>query len=144
MRDVARRLVDIGVCRLASIADDLNITQLGLDVVDDLRQQRASRPARAADLRLAMIQWLYGHYLDGSTPQVAEDFLTSDRSYFAGQPFSSTEIVQVVVYLSEKGLVEGRTIDQSVHLIQPRLTAKGVDRAESGKPVSEFGLGEHR
>lgn len=138
MRDVARRLVDVGVCRLASIADDLNITQLGLDVVDDLRQQRGNRPARAAELRLAVIQWLYGHYLDGSTPQVADDFLTSNRSYFAGQPFSSIEIVQAVVYLSEKGFVEGRTIDQSVHLIQPRLTAKGVDCAESGKPVSEF------
>jgi hypothetical protein len=135
---LARRLVDAGFLRFTSLAADVNITQLGLEVVDELRSRRSDRPARAAALRLALVQWLYGHYADGTTPQITEDFLTSDRSYYAGQAFSANELTQAVVYLIERALVEGNSIDQTVHLVHPRLTAKGVDCAESGRPVSDF------
>jgi hypothetical protein len=116
----------------------ISITQFGVDVVSEVRQRRNDRPARAAASRLALINWLYGHYADGTSPKSTEEFLDSDASYYAGQQVTAAEVGQAVVYLNERGLVEGGGVAETVHLIQPRLTARGVECAESGKPVSEF------
>jgi hypothetical protein len=67
------------------------------------------------------------HVLDG---RVDESIPTSSR---LGQQFTANEIAQAVVYLSERALIEGTDVSETAH-----LTAKAVDCAESGKPVSEF------
>lgn len=137
-RALATRLVDSGVLVFASFDDDVSITQFGLDVIENLRSQRKDWPARSAALRLSIVHWLYGHYAEGTTPQITEDFLTSERSYYAGQLFSASEVAQAVIYLRDSGLIEGLGVDQNVHLARPSLTAKGTDCAEGGKSVSEF------
>jgi hypothetical protein len=134
----AVRLDTAGLLESASWGSDFCITLPGIEAVEEVRRRRSDRPARAAALRLALITWLYGHYVDGTTPKTTEEFLGSDDSCYVGEQFTANEVAQAVVYLSDKGLIKGISVDQTVHLMRPELKDKGVDCAESGKPVSEF------
>src|SRR3954465_2110702 len=55
--DLATRLYDAGVLKFSGMGM-ISITQSGVNVVSELRQRRNDRPARAAALRLALINWL--------------------------------------------------------------------------------------
>ncbi|MFI8446314.1 hypothetical protein [Streptomyces erythrochromogenes] len=133
-----RRLLGAGLIELASISDDVKITQFGLDAVTELRIRRSNGPARTAALRLYLIRWLYDSYLNDGRLTSTSEFLTSDRCRFAGQAFSEREVSRTVGYLDAAGLIDGVRIDQTDHLLRPCLTSKGVDCAESEKSVSEF------
>lgn len=136
--DAGRRLVTADLLKFASLGGDVCITQHGIDAVDEIRRRRNDRPARTAALRRALIDWLYEHHADGTNPQSTEEFLDSDHSYYVGQQFTASEMARAVEYLSQRELIEGSTVAETVHLIQPQLTAEGLECAESGKPVSEF------
>jgi hypothetical protein len=136
--DAARRLVAADLLEFASYGGDVYVTQRGLAAVEKVRQRRNDRPARTAAVRLALINWLYDYYVDGVVRQSTEEFLASDRSYYAGRQVAAAEVNRAVVYLKEQELIEGASVGESVHLFQPNLTSRGLDCAESGKAVSEF------
>ncbi|MFF4552033.1 hypothetical protein [Streptomyces sp. NPDC001422] len=133
-----RRLLAAELLVLASVMGDVKITPFGLDFVSKLRMKRNNRPARAAALRLALVHWLYESYLDDGQPESTSQFLSSDRSWFAGQRFSEREILHAVNYLNDAELIKGIQVDQIDHLVHPSLTSEGVNCAESEKSVSEF------
>ncbi|MZF88945.1 hypothetical protein [Streptomyces sp. SID5643] len=134
----ARRLQQAGLIELASVADDYKITAHGLSFVSELRAKRSNGPARMASLRLELIRWLYDYYLEDDGPESTEDFASSGRALYMGRSFGGQEILRAVSYLTTAGLIQGGQVDQSDHIFRPSLTPKGVDCAESGKPVSEF------
>ncbi|MBT2676898.1 hypothetical protein J7E95_40190 [Streptomyces sp. ISL-14] len=133
-----RALVTGGYVKRPSMGQDMNITLLGVQKVEELRAQRANLPARAQALRKALILWLYGHNMNGTHPTAGADFFQTEHSFFAGQPFSTAEIIRAISHLRQLGLVAGLQSDQSDDLGQPSLTASGIDCAESGKSVSDF------
>ncbi|WGD42005.1 hypothetical protein [Streptomyces cathayae] len=133
-----RRLQSAGLLELASGMGDFKITHYGLNFVSELRAKRRNGPARTAKLRLALIHWLYERHLDEDQPGSTEQFLSSNRSQFAGQRFSEHETAKAARYLKSAGLIEGTQVDQIDHLIRPSLTPDGVNCAESEKSVSEF------
>ncbi|MFG3104545.1 hypothetical protein ACGFZL_29070 [Streptomyces sp. NPDC048182] len=135
---IARRLQNSDLIKLASIADDYKITAFGLNFVSELRAKRRNGPARMNALRLALIHWLYDHYLEDTHPESTEDFHTSGHDLHMGRPFEDRELLQAISYVLTARLVDGVQLDQSRHLFRPFLTPKGVDCAESEKTVSDF------
>ncbi|MGQ4419721.1 hypothetical protein ACN6LA_007279 [Streptomyces sp. SAS_269] len=134
----ARRLQKAGLINLYSIAGDYSISHFGISQVSELRAKRRNGPARTAALRKALVLWLYDSCIGAEAPATTEEFGASDRALFFGQPFSDRETELAVSYLHSVGLIQGLQVDQSNHLLAPSLTVKGVDCAESEKPVSEF------
>ncbi|MFE2536962.1 hypothetical protein [Streptomyces sp. NPDC059371] len=134
----ARRLQVAGLIDMHSIAGDYSISHFGISQVSEVRAKRRNGPARTAALRLALVLWLYDSYIGAEAPGATSDFEASDRALFYGESFSDRETELAVSYLHSVGLIQGLRVDQSSHLITPALTVKGVDCAESEKPVSEF------
>ncbi|WP_405862845.1 hypothetical protein OG407_30500 [Streptomyces sp. NBC_01515] len=134
----ARRLQQSGLLEMASMAGDYKITPLGLHVVTELRAKRRNGPARMEALRLGLVQWLYDYYLEDVRPESTKDFHSSEKDQYLGFPFRGQEVLRALSYMLSNGLIQGVQVDQTDHLLQPFLTPKGLDCAESGKAVSEF------
>ncbi|WP_148014038.1 hypothetical protein [Streptomyces sp. ME109] len=133
-----RRLQAAGLIKLYSLADDYTISPFGISQVSEMRIERRNGPARAAALRKSLVLWLYECYVDGETPTSTAEFHQSDRSLFVGQPFKAREIELAVSHLYSVGLLQGLQAGQINHLTNPSLTERGIECAESEKPVSEF------
>ncbi|MFF4861880.1 hypothetical protein ACFY3J_09100 [Streptomyces sp. NPDC001231] len=138
LRPAVRRLQAAGLIQLHSLADDYTISPFGISRVSELRTERSNGPARMTTLRKSLMLWLYDCYIEGETPATSAEFHQSGRSSFVGQPFKEREVELAVSYLHSVDLIQGLQVDQANHLLNPSLTATGVECAESEKSVSEF------
>ncbi|MFE5596113.1 hypothetical protein [Streptomyces sp. NPDC056549] len=132
----AQKIVDLrvetGHLLPAGSGLEVSLTELGKVEVDSARSRRRVLIPRRDYTRTAFVHWL-----NRARPMLSSDFVKARGSIYLGERLRPREIGEAASYLGSKGLVD--FMDWGVGtLFDPRLTAQGIDCAESGKSVSEF------
>lgn len=132
----AQKIVDLrietGHLLPAGSGLEVSLTELGKEEVDTARSRRRVPNPRRDYTRTAFVRWL-----NRARPMQSSEFVKTLGSIYLGERLRAQEIGEAANYLGGKGLVE--FTDWGVGtLFDPRLTALGIDCAESGKDVSEF------
>ncbi|MFJ2777016.1 MULTISPECIES: hypothetical protein [unclassified Kitasatospora] len=137
------------------VADIVRFTPVGRAQAAAVLEQRDNRPRRNNAVRSDVLDWLYGQPGQGYRQSGCADadppagFLDSEPAY-CGDPVTAPEVCEAIGYLAARGLA---VVHQDTGPFGPRardtflspadsyvvrLTARGIDCAESEKTVSEF------
>ncbi|MFJ2843538.1 hypothetical protein ACIPD2_18085 [Streptomyces griseofuscus] len=135
-RGAAQKVVDLrvetGHLTRAGSGLEVSLTELGEAEIVSARSRRRALKPRRDYTRTAFVRWLYK-----ARPMQSVDFVKVPGSIYLGERLRPVEIGEAANYLGGKGLID--FTDWGVgQLFDPRLTAQGIDCAESGKTVSEF------
>lgn len=136
----AQKIVDlrVGSGHLARVDAGLIVclTDHGRAAVEDARLRRRALVPRRDYTRTEFVLWLYNRRY---VPPLPNRFLKSTRSIYMGERLSGGEVEAAARYLIAKELVEFTDWGLGTgDLLDPGLTVRGIDCAESGKSVSEF------
>ena len=100
----------------------------GISRIEGIRQARADRPQRAADLQRQMLRWLFDQEDSGAPPESWTAFVATEPSHLLGTVFSVHEVAKQAEYLQSKSLLTSITIEEaSPGWLHPHLTPNGQD-----------------
>jgi hypothetical protein len=102
------------------------LTGAGHRQIDQGKHLRSNNTARAAACRQAILLWLYN---DGRGAAGTDQFIPAGTYQFYGAPFTEDEVSNAVIYLLDRGLIQG--IKKSgPALALPVLTTDGIECIE--------------
>jgi hypothetical protein len=100
----------------------------GISRIEGVRQARADRPRRAADLQRQMLRWLYEQEDQRTPPESWSAFLATEPSHLLGTAFSAEEVARHAEYLQSRNLLTSVTVEETgPGWLYPRLTPDGQD-----------------
>ncbi|WP_157367735.1 hypothetical protein [Alloactinosynnema sp. L-07] len=119
---------------------DARITARGLDLVQQIRAQRAGDPGeRTRALRRIMLRWLDDHERRAETVTNWDDFLVSPSARHNGVTFGLIDVAREADYLVRVGLISGGSHQSGPGMLRPRLTHNGRDCVtDFGGAVAEY------
>lgn len=115
------------------------LTLDGVHAVEEQRRLRTNPARRAAAARTGLLRSLFDQENAGVHMPVVAGVLDTNYARFAGDRLTSIEIDRASKYLSDKGLIEGVTVDQYDGPVRASLTSDGLDCIENhGGDVASY------
>lgn len=137
LQSLVHSLTDDGFLRDSGIDQGrvVSLAPAGITEVQAMRAKRSNRLERNASVRNMIVLWLYNHEED-QVHSLAE-MINDPAAHFYGDSLTSDEVSRAFSYLRENYMVRGRTAFGG-DILTPRLLARGIECAESGKSVADF------
>ncbi len=105
------------------------LTAYGIADVRERRHRREDPALRARACRTELLRWFYRQRLAQVRMPYTEKFAEDDGSLWEGVRFTGVEIQDAAEYLSDKGLIEGVTVEEINGPVSAEITTDGIDCA---------------